>query len=260
MMLLGETESEALALIERGLISDRSAPVGTAYLVRTTDEARSVRWPQMIATVLDWADEDALEVAYLDNHDGALGSDIVTDVHDVLFYATGLTEVDGLDTLTFLPGAFADHLTSLGGILDTDEQMPVSRWLEAGATASYGTVVEPCNTLAKFPHVRFLIQNVYRGRTLLEAVWTSVHWPGEGLLVGDPLARPFGSYGLEFAEDTLTITTTWIGPGELWDLEGSEDPDGPWERSLSALSVAALGPAQIRLESATKGYYRLVRR
>ncbi|MCP2937667.1 hypothetical protein NK983_33720, partial [Salmonella enterica subsp. enterica serovar Typhimurium] len=30
------------------------------------------------------------------------------------------------------------------------------------------------------------------GETLIEAYWKSVAWPGEGVFVGEPLARPFG--------------------------------------------------------------------
>jgi uncharacterized protein (TIGR03790 family) len=260
MMLLGETEAEALALIDRGLASDRTQPKGTAYLVRTSDEARSVRWPQMLSAILDWEGGEGLQVDYLDNHAGALGTDLVTGAQDVLFYCTGLIHVDDLDTLTFLPGAFADHLTSLGGVLEGGSQMPVSAWLEAGATASYGTVAEPCNALAKFPNVRFVLQSVYRGRTLLEAVWTSVHWPGEGLLVGDPLARPFGKLGLTYGDETLTISTTWMAPGELWDLEAADAPSGPWETVQEALSAPALGPTEITAHDATRPYYRLTRR
>ena len=62
---------------------------------------------------------------------------------DVFFYFTGLTHVPHLETLHFLPGAIADHLTSAGGVLDGTGQMSALRWLEAGATGSYGAVVEP---------------------------------------------------------------------------------------------------------------------
>ena len=33
-------------------------------------------------------------------------------------------------------------------------------WLESGATASYGTVSEPCNHLQKFPHPQLLLLRV----------------------------------------------------------------------------------------------------
>jgi uncharacterized protein (TIGR03790 family) len=109
----------------------------------------------------------------------------------VLFYFTGLATVSGLETLRFLPGAIADHLTSTGGILTGHDQMSALRWLEAGATGSYGTVMEPCNFTTKFPKPAPAIGRYTRGETLLEAYWKSVAWPGQGVFVGEPLAAPF---------------------------------------------------------------------
>ncbi len=148
MVLAGVETAEALALIDRGVASDQTTPEGTAYLVRTTDEARSVRWPAMLSAVSDWSAGEGLTVEYLDNSDGS-GSNVITERHDVLFYLTGLANVPDIETNTYLPGAIADHLTSYGGQLMGSGQMSVLRWLEAGATGSYGTVVEPCNYFYK---------------------------------------------------------------------------------------------------------------
>jgi hypothetical protein len=63
--------------------------------------------------------------------------------------------------------------------------------LEAGATGSYGTVVEPCNLLEKFPHPAVVMNRYLRGETLIEAYWKSVLMPGQGIFVGEPLAAPF---------------------------------------------------------------------
>jgi uncharacterized protein (TIGR03790 family) len=71
---------------------------------------------------------------------------------DVMFYQTGRMVVNDLNTLNFLPGALADHLTSTGGDLLNDAQMSSLRWLESGATASYGTVSEPCKLIGKVLH------------------------------------------------------------------------------------------------------------
>ncbi len=30
-----------------------------------------------------------------------------------------------------------------------------------------------------------------RGNSLIEAYWKSVAWPGQGIFVGEPLAKPF---------------------------------------------------------------------
>ncbi|MNT97055.1 hypothetical protein D3C72_2392840 [compost metagenome] len=72
--------------------------------------------------------------------------------------------------------------------------MSSQRWLEAGATASYGTVSEPCNYWQKFPNPTVLLRRYLSGMTALEAYWGSVAWPAQGLFIGDPLAAPYASF------------------------------------------------------------------
>lgn len=55
--------------------------------------------------------------------------------------------------------------------------MNILDWIDAGATASYGTVSEPCNHLQKFPHPQLLILSYVQGVSALEAYWHSVAWP-----------------------------------------------------------------------------------
>ncbi len=69
--------------------------------------------------------------------------------------------------------------------------MSILRWLDAGATASYGTVVEPCAFPQKFPNPGIVIDRYTRGESLIEAYWKSVQWPGQGVFVGEPLAKPY---------------------------------------------------------------------
>jgi hypothetical protein len=69
--------------------------------------------------------------------------------------------------------------------------MSALRWLEAGASGSYGTVVEPCNFPAKFPDPGLALSAYRDGVTLIEAYWRSVAMPGQGVFIGEPLARPW---------------------------------------------------------------------
>jgi uncharacterized protein (TIGR03790 family) len=111
----------------------------------------------------------------------------------LILYETGAVSVAGLDSFEFAPGAVADHLTSAGGVLDgSGGQMPATAWIDAGATASYGTVSEPCNHLQKFPHPQLLLQYLLKGSSVMEAYWRSVAWPTQGVFIGEPLAAPFG--------------------------------------------------------------------
>jgi uncharacterized protein (TIGR03790 family) len=76
-------------------------------------------------------------------------------------------------------------------VLEGRSQMSVLAWIGQGATASYGSVSEPCNFLEKFPNVKVLFEHYSRGETALEAYWKSVAMPGQGLFIGEPLARPY---------------------------------------------------------------------
>ncbi len=183
MMLAGRGFERVKALIDRGVAADFTNPHGAAYLLRTHDKARSSR----AALFLDISHHfhGLWPVNYLEQ-------DTIKNRHDVMFYFTGLTHVPDIETNTFLPGAIADHLTSTGGVLTGSKQMSILRWLEAGATSSYGAVTEPCNYPQKFPHPGIVIEYYLRGNTLIEAYWKSVAWPGQGVFVGEPLARPFG--------------------------------------------------------------------
>ena len=69
--------------------------------------------------------------------------------------------------------------------------MSALRWLEAGATGSFGTVVEPCNLPQKFPNPAIVAGRYLRGETLIESYWKSVAMPGQGIFVGEPLSAPF---------------------------------------------------------------------
>jgi uncharacterized protein (TIGR03790 family) len=172
----------AKALIDRGVRSDGSFPTGTAYLVTTNDVARNVRAAEYPLADRVAGHEFSFHVATGAATPGAQG---------VMFYFTGAASVDDIAALKFLPGAVADHLTSFGGMLTDSPQMSSLRWLQMGATGSYGTVVEPCNVLGKFPNVAVLLAHYLAGETLLEAYWKSVQMPSQGIFIGEPLAAPF---------------------------------------------------------------------
>lgn len=175
---------QAKALIDRGKLSDASFPAGTGYLVSTSDKSRNVRSENYERIVRIFPRLPLLKV---------INADYIENKTDVLFYFTGLKHVPKIESNKFLPGAIADHLTSTGGRLTDSKQMSVLKWLQAGATGSYGTVKEPCNYTQKFPNPAVVIQKYTRGETLMEAYWKSVAWPGEGIFVGEPLASPFKS-------------------------------------------------------------------
>ncbi len=182
MALAASDFAEAKKLIDRGVAADFSHPKGSAYLLKTSDRARSSR-AEIFAAISEkfrpfWP------VKYLEQ-------DYIAGRDDVMFYFTGLKDVPHIRDNHYLPGAVADHLTSAGGVLAGSSQMSVMEWLKAGATGSYGAVVEPCNFPEKFPNPDVLLFYYLRGSSLIEAYWKSVVQPGQGIFVGEPLAKPF---------------------------------------------------------------------
>jgi uncharacterized protein (TIGR03790 family) len=191
MLLAATSVAAGRALIDRGVAADGTHPPGTAYLLSTSDAIRNARaslFPQ-VASGLGRHLRVRLLLA-----NGLNGAS------DVIAYFTGSTSVPDITRNHYRPGAVADHLTSYGGMLTGPSgtsadgglgQMSALRWLEAGATGSYGTVVEPCNSPAKFTDPGLLLTYYRRGDTLIESYWRSVAMPDQGVFIGEPLARPW---------------------------------------------------------------------
>lgn len=182
MLLPTESVADAKALIDRGASAGFRTVPGTAYYLVTSEKARNSR-------AGFFPPPGRIEARKLSTK--TMQADVLEGAKDVMIYETGMARVDKLETLHFLPGALADHLTSLGGDLLGEGQMSSLRWLEAGATASYGSVSEPCNYWQKFPNPTVLLKHYVQGNSAIEAYWKSVAWPTQGLFIGEPLAAPY---------------------------------------------------------------------
>lgn len=248
MSLAAASLAEAKQLVDRGVAADGSAPAGTAYLLSTSDKARNVRavdFP-MVKKVLG----PALAVEIVE-------SDALQNRTDVLFYFTGSTHVAALGSNHFLPGAVADHLTSAGGVLFGGGQMSILKWLEAGATGSYGAVVEPCNFPTKFPSPGLVMSHYLQGETLIEAYWKSVAMPGQGLFVGEPLARPFGGVRQRDDAPGLVLEASRMFAPGLYAIRAAPSMMGPYK--LVGRMPVSPATREIRLDRAPPAYYRFER-
>ncbi len=240
MSIAARDFAAAKALIDRGIASDTSFPQGTAYLLHTSDRNRTVRvtgtrnFPEQIT------DRVRLRV---------LHRDFLTNRDDILFYFTGLARVPKIETNHYLPGAIADHLTSAGGVLTGSGQMSSLRWLEAGATGSYGAVVEPCNFPEKFPVPEIVIAHYLGGESLIESYWKSVAMPGQGIFIGEPLAKPFGGFRTTLDGNLLTVYSPALPAGE-YHLYAAPTRKGPFTLAASTRTMAPF-PHQLQ--------FRLVR-
>jgi uncharacterized protein (TIGR03790 family) len=187
MQLAARSVEEAKAMIDRGVASDGSLAAGIAApqaaFVTSGDAARNVRAqlypaPQVTA----WRGIQLLRAPALAQTGG----------QRLILLQVGSSDLEGLPERGWLPGALADHLTSYGGdLLGGHGQATALRWITAGATASHGSVSEPCNHLHKFPHPQWLLGHYAQGATAIEAYWKSVMWPQQSLFIGEPLAAPF---------------------------------------------------------------------
>jgi uncharacterized protein (TIGR03790 family) len=248
MLLAGTDFEQVKRLIDRGLVADYSFPAGKAWLLSTSDKARNVRATYFERTVAMLAAVFPVEI-----HEG----NTIPDQENVLFYFTGLSQVPDLASLHFLPGALADHLTSFGGQLTDSSQMSSLRWLEAGATASYGTVVEPCNHPQKFPFPAIAMFHYAAGASAVEAYWKSVAWPGEGVFVGDPLARPFAPVLREVSAGQFELKLFAPHASTLL-FEHSASPMGPFRRLRQLRPIhRGLNVLRFALPENIDGYVRL---
>jgi uncharacterized protein (TIGR03790 family) len=247
MMLAGNNFEQVKELIDRGVASDRSFPSGHAYLLSTTDSARNTRAGDFKKTA-----KALIGVIKVD----VLKADSITGRQDVLFYFTGLMQVPHLETLHFLPGALADHLTSNGGQLTDSIQMSSLRWLEAGATASYGTVVEPCSFPQKFPFPGMAMFYYANGASAIEAYWKSVAWPGQGVFIGEPLARPFAPMLHEFEPGKYELKIFMARNGLLL-VDSAVSGVGPYNPLSQQPLHRGLNVIRFAVSETDKGFLRL---
>ncbi len=258
MMLSGKTLQQVKQLIDRGVVADNSYPVGDAYLVRTHDAARSTRWLIFKQFADLWGDRAGINVQFIDDRDNKESTQVKYKEH-VLFYQTGLRQVPAINTNHYLPGAIADHLTSAGGMgIEQSGQMKAFRWLEAGLTASYGAVVEPCNYTEKFPNPQILIPSYRDGDSLIEAYWKSVQQPGEGLFIGEPLARPWSKTQIQRDGETLIIYSSELNANMSYYVEAYMQNTSPLWQKVNALFEWHNKILTIRIPNAAADRYRIV--
>ena len=92
---------------------------------------------------------------------------------ELLGYEGGYPYIEVTPT-NFVPGSMADNLTSFSGYLfEYSGQDSILAFLTNGATASYGTVFEPCNYPQKFPDSQLFFYQA-RGFSAGECYYMSV--------------------------------------------------------------------------------------
>jgi uncharacterized protein (TIGR03790 family) len=186
-MLTSSNLAEAKQIVDRSVASDASFPIQPVYLGHSDDRLRNIRY---------WLFDDAIFNTRL-RANFLMQSTNINDPNSLgttFGYQNGVQWAP-IGTGIFAPGAMADNLTSYSGQIFEQPNVFTAHvtalaFLNAGASGSYGTVVEPCGWLQKFPSPQNYFYQA-RGFSLAECYYQSVTNPHQGLLVGEPLAAPF---------------------------------------------------------------------
>lgn len=216
-MLTARTFEQARATLLRAAAGDGSAPAAPVFLAKTSDAARNVRYLDFENAAFEarvWGD-DALVITNTDS----------TAFNGLRGIQTGLFAFT-IPPDSLLPGALADSLTSFAGAIFESPTGTMLSFLEGGAAATYGTVVEPCNVNAKFPNpLLYYYQD--RGFSAAESYYQSLGMPFQGMVLGEPLSAPFARQG---------------SPGKLTYTNGLELADGAVLSGIAPLNFTLYGP------------------
>ena len=186
-MITSSNLALAKQVVNSGVLGDSTFPTQTVFLAKSTDTARNVRYIS--------ADNAVINASLRGNYSIQRTN---ASVNWIFGSALGLQNGVNFSTpdgTAFLPGSMADNLTSFGGQIFQDPgQLKLLEFLTAGASGSFGTVVEPCSYLEKFPSPQNYFYQA-RGFSLAECYYQSLTNPYQGLLVGEPLTAPFAYHG-----------------------------------------------------------------
>ncbi len=198
--LIASNLPTAKLVADRGAAAQSSFPPSAIYLYNLGDGARGYREQRFANVQFAFTALPGLPAACTIAAPWSVlsGKTNVMGYHDGFGNLTGGARTNNV----WMNGAYADHLTSYGGMLPVAyyDQSTVLEWMRTGATASFGTVNEPCAYLEKFPDP---IMGFYyaRGFSIGEAYAMAVESPYQGLFAGDPLAAPFA------APPTIAVTS-----------------------------------------------------
>jgi uncharacterized protein (TIGR03790 family) len=184
MIITSTSLDEAKAVVDNGVAGDGTFPTQSVILGHSSDPFRNIRYLNFDDTIFGARLRGNYSILQT-NLDSPLG------LSNMFGYQNGHYQFT-ISPNAFVPGAMADSLTSYGGVIfdPSNDQTTLLAFINAGASASYGTVVEPCNYLEKFPAPQNYFYQA-RGFSLAECYYQSVANPYQGLLDGEPLCAPF---------------------------------------------------------------------
>jgi uncharacterized protein (TIGR03790 family) len=183
--IFGNAPDDVIANLQRTAAADGTKPAGTIYIEQNEDirsYTRQSQWPSTQAGLT------ARGIPYIQEYMTPGNSPLNrTDVRGAAIHESDYTIPNGS---TYLPGSWADSLTSYGANFDTRLQTKAVELIRAGTGGSSGTVEEPSAISARFPHSHIFLYSA-DGSTIGEAFYKSIKTPLLQLMLGDPLGQPY---------------------------------------------------------------------
>jgi len=181
----GNTVQTIIRCLEKGAASDGTAPEGTVYFV-TSDNVRS--------ECRQWQYGMAQRELVAMGVKAVITGKFPRGRNDIIGLMMGAAKVKPDQGNRYAAGCMAEHLTSAAAAFQSASQTKLSAWIDAGVTASAGTVTEPLSIWTKFPNAWFFVHYA-SGCCVMESFFQSIRCPLQILLVGEPLAQPWGPKG-----------------------------------------------------------------
>ena len=233
--IFGNSPSDIISNFQRTAGADGTRPTGTVYFEENDDirsDTREWQWP----STQDFLDNH--DINYIEESDVSGATPLNRD--DVRGAVIGSATYKVPNGSTYLPGSWADSLTSSGCDFSTRTQTKATELILAGVGGSGGTIVEPYAISDRFPN-SIIFEYLEKGYTLGEAFYGAVNTPLIQLMLGDPLGQPY----IDFP--TITIHS---GPADGATVSGTVDI-----RASAALNTAVWATDIDRLELYVDGFY-----
>ncbi|HTQ30031.1 MAG TPA: TIGR03790 family protein [Opitutaceae bacterium] len=191
----GPTLEDAERLVDHALLAERTGLLGRSYVDLGGPHSEGDKWLEAAVAQLSALGFDG----DVDRAPATLPISARFDAPALYFgwYANDLNGPFALPDFTFPPGAIALHIHSFSArTLRSATQGWCGPLVARGVTATMGNVYEPYLELTHHPDL--LLRALARGWTLGDAAYyalPALSW--EGVLIGDPLYRPFA---VDFAQ------------------------------------------------------------
>ena len=179
----GMSPGQVIQNLRRTVAGDGKKPAGAIYFENNSDVRTTTRsgfWPSvqsyMTANNIPWIQQE--------------NSGVPVNCRNVLGAEIGASGYMAPNGSSYVPGAWADSLTSLGGVYWGLGQTQADMLIQAGCAASSGAIWEPTTQAGRFPTCAIWVFQ-HDGSTLGEAFYKSVKWPDYIMFQGDLLSQAF---------------------------------------------------------------------